>query len=133
MTPENFAYWLQGFFEMTETNKLSEKQILMIKEHLRLVFDKVTPVDYDQLHTQPVPYWDSAHTPLDVRYCSPAHTCSLDTDTIGFKSTQPKCPQCPDGLVQTADVMGATNVPEGSMLEVHGCNKCSYEFTRVVT
>jgi len=38
MTPENFAYWLQGFFEISESNHLSEKQVLMIKNHLNLVF-----------------------------------------------------------------------------------------------
>jgi hypothetical protein len=43
MDPTSFCYWLQGFFEMTETNKLSEKQVLMAKEHLKLVFTKKTP------------------------------------------------------------------------------------------
>lgn len=42
MTPEQFAYWLQGFFEMTETDVLSTKQVMMIREHLQLVFKKVT-------------------------------------------------------------------------------------------
>ena len=131
MTPENFAYWLQGFFEMTETNRLSEKQILMIKEHLKLVFEKVTTesLPTTQQPQQPpvlnIPHWDyPSPPPGSPRYCSPAHTCSLDTNTIGFKSPQPKCPQCPDGPMQKASVVGL----DGSYVDVHGCNMCSYTF-----
>lgn len=42
MTEKTFCYWLNGFFELSETDKLSEKQVMMIKEHLALVFNKVT-------------------------------------------------------------------------------------------
>lgn len=42
MNAENFAYWLKGFFELTNTTTLNENQIKMIKEHLNLVFNKVT-------------------------------------------------------------------------------------------
>ena len=54
MTPENFAYWLHGFFEIGNTETLTKKQIQTIKEHLDLLFDnvpkkngfkKVTPVE----------------------------------------------------------------------------------------
>lgn len=43
MTPEQFTYWLQGFFEISNTNSLNENQVLIIKDHLKLVFNKVTP------------------------------------------------------------------------------------------
>lgn len=51
MTPENFCYWLQGYFELNagknenniEKYDLSRSQISMIQEHLKLVFNKVTP------------------------------------------------------------------------------------------
>ena len=43
MDSVNFAYWLQGFFEMTNTKNLTEEQVTMIKQHLALVFTKVTP------------------------------------------------------------------------------------------
>lgn len=43
MTHESFCYWLQGHFEMNpDSNTLTEDQIIMIKEHLNLVFNKVT-------------------------------------------------------------------------------------------
>lgn len=43
MTPERFCDWLQGFVELTETDNISERQWLVIKDHLKLVFDKKTP------------------------------------------------------------------------------------------
>ena len=43
MDSTNFTYWLQGFFEISDSNKLNEKQVQIIKDHLALVFDKVTP------------------------------------------------------------------------------------------
>lgn len=44
MTPEQFCYWLQGFFELScPIDGLSPTQIAMIRDHLDLVFTKVTP------------------------------------------------------------------------------------------
>lgn len=48
MTPENFAYWLQGFFELTGTENITPIQVFQIKEHLKLVFDKKTVEHYNQ-------------------------------------------------------------------------------------
>lgn len=42
MTPEQFAYWLQGFVELNGSLP-SETQWLQIKDHLKLVFEKRTP------------------------------------------------------------------------------------------
>lgn len=64
MTPENFVYWLQGYFagwtEPFEINDaagpgissvtpgtlkyLNEKQLQLIRDHLKLVLEKQTPV-----------------------------------------------------------------------------------------
>ena len=38
MTPVNFAYWLQGFFEISDSNTLTPEQVKMIRAHLNLVF-----------------------------------------------------------------------------------------------
>ena len=43
MTPEQFAYWLQGFMEMADPKELNTTQTQQIKDHLKLVFDKKTP------------------------------------------------------------------------------------------
>lgn len=54
MTPEQFTYWLQGFFEISETPTLSAKQVEIIKAHLQTVFTKVTP-DFSQIpNTSPI-------------------------------------------------------------------------------
>ena len=38
MKAVEFAYWLQGLFELTDTKTLNEKQVTAIKNHLKLVF-----------------------------------------------------------------------------------------------
>lgn len=41
MTPRDFCYWLQGHFELNGNN-LTPQQIVVIREHLDLVFTKET-------------------------------------------------------------------------------------------
>lgn len=53
MTEKDFVYWLQGFVELTETDSISDKQWLVIKDHLKLVFDKKTPDRSTVLPTVP--------------------------------------------------------------------------------
>jgi hypothetical protein len=43
MDSKDFTYWLKGFFEISDSNKLTPKQVQIIKDHLDLVFNKVTP------------------------------------------------------------------------------------------
>lgn len=44
MTSKQFCYWLQGFMELTgEDATLTPEQMKMVREHLGLVFRKVTP------------------------------------------------------------------------------------------
>ncbi|AUG88534.1 hypothetical protein [Pseudomonas phage TC6] len=47
MTPEQFCYWLQGYFELKRTidHRLGATQETMevIEQHLQTVFNKVTP------------------------------------------------------------------------------------------
>ena len=38
MTSVQFAFWLQGFFELSETDELTPRQVEIIKNHLKLVF-----------------------------------------------------------------------------------------------
>jgi hypothetical protein len=46
MTPENFCYWLQGYFEISRATGqplvVTDKEIKVIEEHLQLVFKKET-------------------------------------------------------------------------------------------
>ncbi len=45
MTPENFVYWLQGYFELKRANgeDISDPFFRTIEDHLRLVFENETP------------------------------------------------------------------------------------------
>ncbi len=38
MTSRDFAYWLMGFYEITNPKNITEEQTAMIKKHLDLVF-----------------------------------------------------------------------------------------------
>ena len=42
MTPTEFCYWLQGLIEVGRPVSFDAEQIGMIREHLNLVFEKVT-------------------------------------------------------------------------------------------
>lgn len=64
MNSEQFAFWLQGFFELTDSNNLTASQVKMIKEHLGLVFSKVTPPLQKSELPPPLPKVDkSQYTP----------------------------------------------------------------------
>lgn len=44
MTPNEFCYWLQGHFELSEAgDRPTERQWEVIRQHLQLVFKKETP------------------------------------------------------------------------------------------
>jgi len=42
MNTVEFCYWLNGYFELSGSKKLTEEQVKVVKEHLDLVFEKVT-------------------------------------------------------------------------------------------
>lgn len=44
MNSTEFCYWLQGYLELRDDDRpLTAKQVQIVKDHLALVFDKVTP------------------------------------------------------------------------------------------
>lgn len=63
MNERDFIYWLQGFLELTNETTLDEKQINQIKEHIKLVLTKKTPVS---LHDLPRKYDGLGHS---TKYC----------------------------------------------------------------
>jgi len=60
MKSTEFCYWLQGFFELSDSKELSPKQVESIKNHLNLVFlheidpsysdDKKVQQTYQNIH-----------------------------------------------------------------------------------
>jgi hypothetical protein len=71
---DKFAYWLQGFFEVSETDTITDKQAKLIKAHLNLVFkheidpsnlegkSKEGKEDYSKIHSGD---YFALHTPLN--------------------------------------------------------------------
>jgi len=53
MTSRDFAYWLQGFFEISNVEDLSKEQTKVIKNHLNMVFKhEIDPSMGDVNHQQ---------------------------------------------------------------------------------
>jgi hypothetical protein len=86
MTPKDFCYWLQGYFELEGGGSaLDERKIEIIKDHLKLVFNKETsdvPTDprYTLLVPQMVPtgpfYYESIkHTNPTITYVGDQPGC----------------------------------------------------------
>lgn len=61
MLSRDFAYWLQGFFEISDAKSLDEKQTEQIKKHLHLVFvHDIDPSMGDANHQAKL---NAVHTP----------------------------------------------------------------------
>ena len=75
-----FTYWLQGFFEISDAKKLDEKQVQIIKDHLALVFNKVTP-NRNEGQKQDLP---QGITLEGVDFRAPGLYCSTSTASSGI-------------------------------------------------
>ena len=61
MTSRDFAFWLQGFFEVANPSTIGSKETDMIKKHLALVFKhEIDPSMGDEKHQQVL---NEIHTP----------------------------------------------------------------------
>ena len=64
MDPKSFAYWLQGFVELNGGAMPTEIQWKIIKDHLNLVFEKRTPVEFvPPLNQKDIPFFGSLTHP----------------------------------------------------------------------
>lgn len=69
MNPENFVYWLQGYFELEMARTTHQSPIItanqskVIMDHLALVLNKVTP---DRTVKTEVPYYNEPNTCFSV-------------------------------------------------------------------
>lgn len=63
MNSIDFAYWLQGFFEVSGAKELTEAQTTIVKNHLNLVFThEIDPLRESQTLAKPSVLSD-AHAP----------------------------------------------------------------------
>ena len=68
MTSRDFAYWLQGYFEVSNPKTIGEKETEMIKKHLNLVFKhEIDPSMGDDKHQQEL---NDIHNPTAWTYTS---------------------------------------------------------------
>ncbi len=78
MKPEQFCYWLQGFFELNgNTNTLSPSQIRAIENHLGLVFLHTLDPENDASTTTSAETMNLFHNP-DV----PTPAGALQSSTV---------------------------------------------------
>lgn len=53
MTSRDFAYWLQGFFEITDAKEITKEQTEIVKRHLAMVFKhEIDPSMGDEVHQE---------------------------------------------------------------------------------
>jgi hypothetical protein len=75
MTPENFCYWLQGYFEISGTGPepLASLQVEEIKNHLSLVLNKKTPdTSVYKISTNPFTFTNELMGYSNTKYILPA-------------------------------------------------------------
>ncbi|MGG6281863.1 hypothetical protein ACQ4M3_09855 [Leptolyngbya sp. AN03gr2] len=76
MTPIDFAYWLQGYFELSGSNVQWDHYIqATVSEHIELV--KVTPGNYDSRMVQFIGWLESA-----IEFKAPVSTIRLKLNEI---------------------------------------------------
>lgn len=101
MNAENFCFWLHGWFELQEPKTITPEQLQEIKNHLDLVFNKVTPVIPKALRT----------TLEETTYCSSTPKSRKEPDlgpwTGGITSWNPPveldCRKCSLGVSPSID------------------------------
>lgn len=51
MKSQEFCYWLQGYFELSNSTQLMPEQVNLIKKHLNMVFAHDIDKQYDNQET----------------------------------------------------------------------------------
>lgn len=68
MTSRDFVYWLQGFFEISNTETVTPEQTKIIKNHLNMVFKhEIDPSMGDEKHQQELNELHDPKNPLNLR------------------------------------------------------------------
>lgn len=64
MKADNFCYWLQGFIELGDPDKITQEQMKEIRDHLKIVFKYDIDTRYgDSKHQAKL---SSIHNPGDI-------------------------------------------------------------------
>lgn len=90
MTSRDFAFWLQGFFEVSEATELTADQVMRVRKHLNLVFKhEIDPSMGDAAHQADL---NKVHGGPGVTVHSPSG------DSVGTASTSSHFGQRPTQL-----------------------------------
>jgi len=90
MTSRDFAYWLQGFFEISGTNIIDVGQVEMIKKHLNLVFIHEIDPSINKQHTpEIVDKMNEIHNKPSLQELGEQYNFQV---TDGFPSRHGPCP-----------------------------------------
>lgn len=75
MTSRDFAYWLQGLFELGDPKTLDEKQTDLVKRHLAMVFKhEIDPSMGSPDHQAALDALHDAKTKLEGQQKPPTHS-----------------------------------------------------------
>lgn len=97
MSPESFVYWLNGYFELSGSNSLTDAQVKVVKEHLALALTKVTPAVVEPPNQlQPLIVPREINWPQSPWY-NPPITQPLITCSTSAPTTQ-ECLSVPDNV-----------------------------------
>jgi len=76
MTSRDFAYWLQGFMEVSNATEITPEQLKIIKNHLNMVFKhEIDPSHGDAAHQKTLSDTHRGVTLLDVLDLGPKINC----------------------------------------------------------
>lgn len=90
MSPEHFAYWLQGFVELNKGAPPTPEQWKSITEHLGMVFTKVTPpvgIIPDHMKSTAAPIPDIASFQFCMKCGAPANNHPYRHPFVGAKTS----------------------------------------------
>ncbi len=116
MTHENFCYWIQGFNEINGGKAPTVKQWEIIRDHLNLVFNKVTPnrsreiYDVENLNKNFPRPPNTGGIVLDTKYCKnvPVPDYSKDGGVIPFGPFPKTCGDASVSISFPGQILSAT-------------------------
>ena len=108
MTTKEFAYWLQGYFEISGAKGLDERQVEVVRDHLALVFTKVTPdrvIDDTKPLRPPLPPFDPFH-PIQPHLSYDPEGIKITCESTGGVSSDVKLPVTCGATQRIANELG---------------------------
>ena len=107
MTPEQFCYWLQGYFELqpSGSGSISAAQARVIKEHLQLTFEKVTTISAEDVSLTS-PEGDTRQEDADAADTDPAPALPVENAPPSPHTVDPSLVIRLEALEKRLNVMG---------------------------